>query len=124
MSLSVALKSPVGPWTKVGEWDRAVSADEYVLDAPVWARYVRFSFVGLEDENSRYYVPDTLRIFEQPADDSYSSILGEWGQTSPQAAYEKTLGVALDTSLRSASGNNSRDTAAALEAGTNRFVEG
>jgi len=113
VSLSVALKSPVGPWTKVGEWDRSVSPDEFVLDAPIWARYVRFTLIE-PAEDSRFYVPDTLRIFEQPADESYSSILGEWGQTSPQAAYEKTRGVALDTSLRSASGNNSRDTAAAL----------
>jgi len=113
VTLAVALDSPIGPWTKIGEWDRSVSPDEFRLETSVWARYVRFTFPGSE-RKARFYPPETLRIFEQPADVSYFSILGEWEQISPQAAYEHSLDVEIDSSLHNASGNNSRQTAAAL----------
>jgi len=112
--LSVATDSPVGPWVPIGEWDRTVSAGEYVLDSPVWARYVRFQISGME-KSSSFYAPDTIRIFEQVADETYSSILGEWGEISPEAAYEKHQGLSIDASLNSASGNNSREQAEVLE---------
>ena len=85
-----------------------------LLDSPVWARYVRFQVTGME-KDSRFYAPDTIRIFEQAADETYSSILGEWGEISPVAAYEKHLGMPVDANLLAASGNHSRDQAEALE---------
>ena len=113
VSVAVAVASPVGPWTKVADWDRTKSPGELVLEAPVWARYVRFSYTGPE-ERSRRYPPETLRIFEQPSDPSYSSILGEWGDTDWRAQYELTEGPDLDSGEKTASGNNSRATASPL----------
>lgn len=113
VSVSVAVASPIGPWTKVAEWDRTRSPGELVLDEHVWARYVRFTYTGPK-EKSRRYAPETLRIFEQPSDASYRSILGEWGDTSWPAQYELTQGLVLDADTETASGNNSRATAASL----------
>jgi len=45
---------------------------------PVWARYVRVS-ARSDDGVAQAQVPDTIRIFEEPTDDSYRSVVAEWG---------------------------------------------
>jgi hypothetical protein len=76
--MQVAVDSPLGPWVPVGESLELDSAPvEIALDAPVWARYVRFDFTLPEGAASVRY-PDRIAVFEADG----SSALGEWGHLS------------------------------------------
>lgn len=95
-SVEVAVDSSIGPWVAVGEtrleWDATGSA-ERVLETPVWARFVRVTYVvpvlADGDEAARYvYLPDALTIYEQPVADEYRSIIGEWGAANSEGIYE------------------------------------
>lgn len=91
IKVSVSTEGPTGPWQPVADWRLERDDDgnaELVLDEPVWARFVRFSAPG-SDQRADWLLPETLRIFEQPAGGGYRSILSEWGHYARDAAFER-----------------------------------
>ena len=112
-----SVHSPVGPWAYLTDWDvKANQSLELSFDKPAWARYVRFSAEGNSKRTSLVF-PDTLRIFEQAADEQYRSIIGEWGSGSRYGIYEHLAGINLSAETEKYSANNSRATASTLEYG-------
>ncbi len=91
--VAVSTGSPLGPWTPLGTLtlDPSSGATTVMdLPEPVWARYVRLSVTGPE-RREQWYLPEAVRIFEQPTVDGYRSILGEWGTYAKSAAFERHL---------------------------------
>lgn len=86
----VSRTSNVGPWQLIAEKDlsSAGQIDEIILEKPTWARYVKFSAGHVKARNYGYF-PETIKIYEQKVDVNYQSILGEWGELSENAIYEK-----------------------------------
>jgi hypothetical protein len=99
VEISVSTESPNGPWQSIGTWDLgSADADLAIsLDSPVWARYVRFTAMPTlpaefqEGQSFSAFGPGATHIYERPADDTYRSILGEWGQDSRMAIYEQLV---------------------------------
>jgi len=88
VEVAVSLESPVGPWQPIADWPLDGAAEKRLnFDAPVWARFVRFKSSPVA-ERTTVMVPAAVRIFEQPADDTYRSILGEWGPDGHRAIFE------------------------------------
>jgi Mg-chelatase subunit ChlD len=117
VTVAVSRESPVGPWQKVGEWTLPAGggAAEFRLDAPVWARFVRFTTPAAEARDI-VEAPDAVRIWERPTGADYQSILTEWGDASPDAYYESIR--PLDTVTEAAAtANGSRAQAAPLSPG-------
>lgn len=114
----VSMESPVGPWESLGTWqlDRAAAGDAgmtFTLDAPVWARYIRFRTSPVEERMRRNF-PATLRIIERPVGDGYASALGEWGHYNRDAVYEWLHPVILTPPALTEDDNDTRDTADTL----------
>lgn len=85
--------SPVGPWEPLGEWDLERDASGTAtleLDAPAWARFIRFSGSVPEgdDGTATIALPDLIRVVEREADGDYRSVLGEWGGDRRDATLE------------------------------------
>jgi hypothetical protein len=94
VEVSVSLDSPLGPWRSLGEWTLPDQPDGQVslaLDNPQWARFVRFRRAGQSNDSNAWLLPETLRILEQPVDETYRSAVGEWGLYSQSAIYEQQL---------------------------------
>ena len=88
IEVAVSLDSPVGPWQRVANWQLNGDTEKRLdFDAPVWARFVRFKSAPVE-ERTTVVVPSIVRILERPADDTYRSILGEWGSEGHRAIFE------------------------------------
>lgn len=92
VTVEVSTDSPLGPWTSLGTW-RLARADDgsvapFLLDAPAWARFVRFSTPGPRVEGGMWELPGRISILERATDETYRSILAEWGQTRPEGPYE------------------------------------
>lgn len=85
-----SVNSNVGPWKVITEkeFQKSSGMEEIILQTPVWARYLKFSVSGIKNRNYAYF-PETIRIIEQAVDANYQSILGEWGELSENAIYEK-----------------------------------
>ena len=121
VDVAVSTDSPLGPWTPVANWTLAGSgAKRLVLDAPAWARFVRFSTAPAE-RDVHLEAPGALRILEQPADAEYRSMLAEWGATGDRAIYEALQPIAPARPFEMAP-HGSRASAAALAPG--RTVDG
>jgi hypothetical protein len=114
VALSVSTDSPVGPWLPIGDWTLAKGggSDTYELDSPVWARFVRFTVPGIGEVKWRA-LPDTLKIWEQPTDGEYRSILTEWGHASQAAIYEALHPLETEKPFEAA-GHDSKANAANL----------
>jgi len=94
VEVAVSTDSPLGPWTHMASWTLADGGPKrLVLDAPAWARFVRFSTSSAE-RDLNLEAPGALRILEQPADAEYRSILGEWGATGHRAIHEALRPIA------------------------------
>lgn len=120
VEIQVSTTSPVGPWLPLTTWtlDSASTVTQTLtLEAPVWARFVRY--VAQAPANTeRYEYPDTLAIDERPLTDSYRSILAEWGGPRPTAIYEEMQAIhALGSQLDEVEPNNERTTAQPLASG-------
>lgn len=118
VELSVATESPAGPWTPIGTWDLNRSdgvVQPFVLPEPEWARYVRFTATDLTPRQ-RYDYPELISIFERVPDDSYSSVLGEWGHYSRLGTYEHLHDQAR-VPTRTVNGNTTKATAEPLAPG-------
>ena len=116
VQVSISTESPIGPWTPLGTWtlDTVVNSTSTMqLPEPVWARYVRFTNTE-PTERSRWYLPETIRILERPADATYRSILGEWGHYGRSSIYEMLMPPTTTQDQEEADDNDSRDTAQAL----------
>ena len=117
VQVAVSTESPIGPWTPLGTWNLDASPGStsiWELEEIVWARYVRFSTSEPGDAKT-WQLPETLRIFERPADERYRSILGEWGHYSRSAIFEALGEARTEHDLRAeADDNDSRRTAQAL----------
>ena len=88
IEVAVSLDSPVGPWQSIADWRLDGDTEKRLdFDAPVWARFVRFKSAPVE-ERTTVMVPSVVRILERPADDTYRSILGEWGSEGHRAIFE------------------------------------
>lgn len=92
LEVAVSTVSPLGPWESLGTWELARAADgtvpPYRLAAPTWARFVRFTDPGADGTGAYRELPGVVRVMESPADASYRSILGEWGQASQRGIFE------------------------------------
>ena len=126
VDVAVSLESPTGPWTPLTTWalERSPAEDAngvpevtpLQLEAPAWARYIRFEATGLEPR-STHDLPETLRVFEHQADD-YRSILTEWGFYSRDAVYEWQHPPTASPDVVEQDDNNSRERATPLVLGT------
>ena len=91
VEVAISTESPAGPWIPLGPWTLARGADgvaPFALPEPTWARFVRFSGRGPDTDVDIWEYPATLRVIEVPTDDTYRSILGEWGRDGRDAIYE------------------------------------
>lgn len=117
VTVSASPDSPVGPWRPVAEWTLGAGEVKTLeLDQPIWARFLKFTAQGPDSRQWRY-PPETLRIWERPTGDSYTSILTEWGHGRREAYYELEQGLPSDPASKAA-GNSSRERAARLAPGT------
>lgn len=92
VDVEISTDSPAGPWQRVGTWTLERAPDgtvaPFVFAEPTWARFVRFIGHGPQEEVRGWEYPAQILAIERPTDDTYRSILGEWGQTSRVAIYE------------------------------------
>src|SRR5690606_20962110 len=91
--VGVSTGSPLGPWRDLGVWDVSLRADGTVtpFDVPdgTWARFVQLTLEVPADQEAAYRaLPGELRIIERATDDTYRSVVGEWGQSSPRGPFE------------------------------------
>ena len=107
----VSSTSNVGPWQLVADekLDTDKSLKEITFEKPVWARYVKFVTDNVKISNYAYF-PETIRILEKQVGSDYQSILGEWGELSHQALYEK-LNPANKLTVKDERQNHSKNTA-------------
>jgi hypothetical protein len=91
VELSISRESPSGPWEQIGTWTlerTGEAALSFTLREPTWARYVRFSASSPGTQADTREYPETIRVIERTVDDSYRSILGEWGHYSREGSFE------------------------------------
>jgi len=87
VDVEVSTTTPVGPWMSLGTW-RLQRADDgsvpsFALPPGTWVRFLRFTSGPAREGTYQVERPAALRVIEHPTDDTYRSILGEWGDTSP-----------------------------------------
>ncbi|MEM7278477.1 MAG: VWA domain-containing protein, partial [Pseudomonadota bacterium] len=119
VAVAVSLKGPMGPWDELGTWEikREKDGSNWSLDAPRWARYVRFSAPALETGKVPN-VPQHIQIIEQAADENYASAIGEWGYTSRAAVYEQVQPTSRHSQKAHADAPDTRSRARPLGAST------
>jgi outer membrane protein OmpA-like peptidoglycan-associated protein len=91
VAVSVSTEGPVGPWKELTKWQIALDAKgraAFDLAEPVWARFVKFAAAAPVAQTSELLYPKQIRIFERATDDTYRSILGEWGDLNQDAVFE------------------------------------
>lgn len=120
VTVEVSVAGPLGPWTKVGVWslDRADDGTvaPFTLDKPVWARFIRFTGNGPNEDASWEY-PAQIEVMERANDKDYQSILGQWGYGNPMGPHE-LINPPAPATLPAAQGNTSKGTAAPLAPNT------
>lgn len=90
--VSASLSGPAGPWTPLGTLGPPPEGAErahLTLDAPVWARALRFEFT--RDPDTSRIPPDRIAVYEAPG---APSVLGLWEDDRPDAGYEWQTGGA------------------------------
>lgn len=115
VEVSISEDSPLGPWSALGTWQLSdTDAKRLTLEAPVWARFVRFATTPLPAD-THLEAPGALRIYEQPSDAEYRSMLGEWGTHDHRAGYEASRDLAVAPPFHFAA-HDRRTTAAPMTA--------
>ncbi len=122
--VETSLDGPLGPWTPLGEWQLTRAANGSVspfdLAQPVWARYVRLS-ADLDPESVRQLeLPGRIEVLERAPDETYRSILGEWGYISDAGPYEWSVSTATAASVPDADAGDTMDAATPLAIGETR----
>ena len=120
VDVAVAVDSPLGPWQSLGTWALQRAADgsvsPYTLPEPTWGRFLRLDALGSADSAGSWQMPGAIRVFERPTDETYRSILGEWGQSSPRGIYELLVPPpTFETASVAADVGDTPDEAATLE---------
>jgi hypothetical protein len=93
VAVSASIEGPNGPWKPIADWKLNQEAGQrsvLELNAPVWARFLRFSVPG-NDKTTFWQLAETLRVFEEPSSDGYRSILAEWGHYRRDAYFERVV---------------------------------
>lgn len=91
VTVHASLAGPVGPWTELGSWTVDAAPGERTelpLDAPVWARYLRFVASGHDPGASTVHMPTAVHVIERAVGDDYRSALGAWGHNRPYGPFE------------------------------------
>ncbi len=87
VKIMVSLQTPNGPWIEMPEWIKSdTNKSSYHFDTPVWAKYIKFSVAN--DKKVEYLLPEELQVLEMKSDDSYTSIVAEWGRDNEDSFYE------------------------------------
>ncbi|MFK8010396.1 MAG: VWA domain-containing protein [Marinicellaceae bacterium] len=115
VTLYVSMQSPSGPWEKIGSYELNDFYSKIQLEKETWARYVKFS-VGNVPKKEYRYLPDQIKIYEKPISSDYLSILGEWGELSKHAIYER-LNPPVKIAERDNENNHTKSTAKELKSG-------
>jgi Mg-chelatase subunit ChlD len=111
VQIMASTQSPIGPWELLTKVDLSTTEITKIkLDKPTWARYLKFN-VGSVEKRAYRYLPETIKVFEQAANANYQSILGEWGDGSENAIYEKTFPHDFSKNKTTDINNNSKQTA-------------
>jgi len=87
----------------------------FELEEATWARFVKFTIAPVAQQTD-FALPDVIRIQERPTDDTYRSIMTEWGFASQSAIFEELQPLQLDKAFVAAS-NDSKTKAAPLVPG-------
>lgn len=123
VTVEVSIGGGAGPWEPLADWRLERDADGTAtlrLDAPTWARFLRFTAPKVVDAEGtpgrHYYAPDAVAAYERVADESYRSALAEWGTARRAATYEYMTGTAAPA-VADGSGNDSPATATQLAPG-------
>lgn len=117
LDVAVSMDSPLGPWTPLTNWAfHTPDSTPLQLDAPVWARFLRFSS-PLAEHDQKLAISGGLHILERPTDVAYQSILGEWGSSGDRAIYEASQPQTASGNTERAA-HTSRATAAPITPGT------
>ena len=93
VEVAVSTAGAAGPWRPLtsAELGAAGRTTTVRLDAPVWARYLRFTFP--KTEGGRYFQsPRHLAVLEAPVAGGYLSVLAEWGTDTTAGPYERLVG--------------------------------
>lgn len=120
VTVEVSLEGAAGPWRPLAEWElsrNGAGRAQLVLQEAPWARYLRFTAPKANPEQRYWAVPVDLVVHEREADEHYSSILGEWGQSSPRGIYEYLEPPPTRAIFEADSGNDSLETARPLANG-------
>ncbi len=89
ISISASVEGPLGPWVEVAQWSSAAQDGTRIDFArPVWARYLRFE-MSTRTTAEYLRIPGQFRVWETASTSQLPSILGEWGEFSQAAAYER-----------------------------------
>ena len=119
--VEVGLDGPLGPWTPLGTWDLARSEDGSVapfsLPHPTWARYVRLVTEVDPGVTRSLESPGRIDVFERPPDETYRSILGEWGYTSDRGPFEWSLASATAQAVAGPDAGDTMGAALPLDSG-------
>ncbi|MCG8525303.1 MAG: VWA domain-containing protein [Opitutales bacterium] len=104
--IEVSMDSPVGPWKKVGEFDLREALEggfetTQSFEGEPWARFIRVTSLKPEDDKPHWQTYEAFQVFEKLPDESYRSILGEWGNVGKDAIYEHLERKSIHTSADS-----------------------
>ena len=92
VEVEASTSSPIGPWTPLGTWRIERGEDgsvaPFVLPDGTWARFLRFTSGPTRKGTYQLERPAAIRVIEHPTDDTYRSILGEWGYASPMGPHD------------------------------------
>jgi Mg-chelatase subunit ChlD len=114
VEVEASVESPLGPWRSLGTWSLERGADGTVapfdLSEPAWGRFIRLRAVGSMDTAAGWELPGKVTILERATDDTYRSILGQWGQASPLGIHEVLVPPAIQVATEDI---DAGDTAAA-----------
>ncbi len=119
--VETSLDGPLGPWTPLGTWDLERASDgsvaDFALSEPTWARYVRLVTEVDPGVVRTIEYPGRIDVFERAPDETYRSILGEWGYTSDQGPYEWSSPDAAESATPGADAGDTMDEATLVAAG-------
>lgn len=87
VEIAVSTTTPLGPFELLGEWPLDQAENEITLGKVTWARYLRFRFYGADDPRS-LVLADKISVWEAATDDSYRSVLAEWGHYASSGPLE------------------------------------
>ena len=102
VEVGVSATSPAGPFEPLGTWN--VDEGAWTLDAPVWARYLRFfAPAGDGEQPRRVLFPDAIVAYERSPDADYRSVVGEWGDHRREAIFEWSQAMEASSAMPSTS---------------------